>query len=111
MSYEEARLTLEQQEIMYPTSFLTAEGTYRKNFIGEWVVEGTVSSTATVAKYKDVVLTISYYSKTETLLSTEQQTIYDYFTPGNKVKYKFRSYGYKGAESIGIDVSDAVATN
>ncbi|MEJ8802130.1 hypothetical protein [Pontibacter sp. H249] len=110
-SYEEAKLTLEQQEQMYPTNFLTADGTYRRNLIGEWVIEGTVGSTATIAKYKDVVLTISYYSKTQTLLGTEQQTIYDYFSPGNKVKYKFKSFGFKGAKSIGIDVLGAAATN
>ena len=109
ITYEEARLTLEQQETLYPTTFLTVDGTYRKNLIGEWVMVGTVGSSATIATYKDVVLTISYYSKTQTLLGTETQTIYDYFTPGNQVKFKLKSFGYKGAKSIGLAVSNAVA--
>lgn len=110
-SYEEARLTLEEHERMYPSNFLTTNGTHRKNLLGEWVMEGTVNSTASVAAYKDVVLTISYYSKTETLLGTERQIVYDFFRPGSNVKYKLKSYGIKGAKSIGIEVLNAVPAN
>jgi len=74
-SYDNAKLTLEQQETLYPTSFLTTDGTYRRNLIGEWVMEGSVTSIAAVANYKDVVLTINYYSKTNTLIGSEQHTL------------------------------------
>ncbi|MBF8962113.1 hypothetical protein I0P70_02545 [Pontibacter sp. FD36] len=110
-SYEEAKLTLEEQERMYPSNFLSTDGTHRKNLLGEWVMEGTVKSTASVATYKDVELAISYYSKTETLLGTERQTVYDYFRPGAKVKYKLKSYGIKGAKKIGVEVINALPAN
>lgn len=111
LSYEEAKYTIEQEEKMYPASFLHVDGTSRKNFIGEWVLEGKISNTATVAKYKDVILNVSYYSKTETHLGTEKQILYDFFNPGTKVKFKIKSFGYKGAKSIKVDIVDATAIN
>lgn len=110
-SYEDAKLTLEQQENLYPLSFITTDGTYRKNLIGEWVMEGSVTSTAAVANYKDVVLTINYYSKTNTLIGSEHHTLYEYLTPGNSLKYKIKSYGYRGTSSVGIEIEDAIAAD
>jgi len=110
-SYENARLTLKEQESLYPTSFIKSDGTYRRNLIGEWVMEGSVTSKATVANYKDVVLNISYYSKTNTLIGSEQHTLYEYLAPGSTVQFKIKSFGYKGTSGIGVEVEDAVISN
>ncbi|EJF08897.1 hypothetical protein O71_18186 [Pontibacter sp. BAB1700] len=111
ISYEEAKLSIEQQEKLYPLNFVDVDGTYRKNFIGEWVLEGKINSTATLAKYKDVVLDIKYYSKTETLIGRDREIIYDYLAPGSNVKFKIKTFGPKGAKSVGIDIADAATAN
>lgn len=107
LTYEEAKLTIEQNEKLYPLNFLDVDGTYRKNFIGEWVLEGKINSKATLAKYKDVVLDIRYYSKTETLLGNDRKVIYDYLAPGSNIKFKIKTFGPKGAQTVGINVADA----
>lgn len=102
---------MEEKEKRNPTSFLSTDGTYRKNLMGEWVLEGTISNSATIATYKDVVLEIKFYSKTKTLLGTEKEAIYEYFPAGQRKSFKIKTYGYKGTKSIGWDIIRASAAN
>ena len=109
-SYEQTKMSLEDTELQNPTSFLSSDGTYRKNLMGEWVLEGKISNSATIATYKDVVLTVRFYSKTKTLLGTERQPVYDYFPAGKSKRFKIKTYGYKGTNTIGWEVTDATAS-
>ena len=102
-------MSLEEQEKLNPTEFLKAEGTYRQNLIDQWVLEGTISNNATLAKYKDVVLRIVYYSKTQTELGSEEKTLFEYFKPNSQQKFKIKSAGYKGTASIGFEIISASA--
>ena len=106
-NYQDTKMSLEEQERQNPTSCLSVDGTYRKNLIGEWVIEGEISNTATLATYKDVVLEINYYSKTKTHLGTEKEAIYEYFPAGQAKKFKIKSFGYKGASAIGLNIINA----
>lgn len=110
-SYQETKMSLEEKEKRNPTSFLSSDGTYRKNLVGEWVLEGTISNSATIATYKDVVLEIRFYSKTKTLLGTEKEAIYEYFPAGRTKNFKIKTFGYKGTTSIGWDIVNASAGN
>lgn len=110
-SYEETKMTLEEKEKQSPISFLSTDGTYRVNLIGEWVLEGNISNSATIATYKDVILEISFYSKTNTLLGTEQEAVYEYFPAGQKKAFKIKTYGYKGTKSIGWNIIGASSAN
>lgn len=110
-SYQETKMTLEEKEKQNPTSFLSTDGTYRKNLMGEWVLEGSISNSATIATYKDVVLEISFYSKTKTLLGTEKEAVYEYFPAGQSKSFKIKTYGYKGTSSIGWNILSASAAN
>lgn len=104
-------MTLEEQEKANPMGFLKAACTYRKNIIGEWVLEGTVTNTAKLATYKDIVLKIVYYSKTKTQIGTEEKIVYDYFKPNSTQQFKVKSFGYEGTESIGFQILSASPVN
>jgi hypothetical protein len=108
-SYENTKMTLEDQEKENPLAFLRAKGTYRKNLIDQWVFEGSVTSSATVATYKDVVLRIVYYSKTDTEMGSEDKTVFEYFKPGASQEFKIKTNGYKKAEKIGFEIVSAMA--
>lgn len=110
-TYEETKLSLEETEKRFPLQFLSTNGTYRKNLIGEWVLEGTISNSASVVTYKDVVITIMYFSKTKTLIGKENKIIYEFFKPGTTKKFKIKVGGFSGTESIGWEVGNATATN
>jgi hypothetical protein len=47
------------------------------------IIEGAVSSKAAFATFKDVVVKISFYSKTETLIKEENHVFYEYYEPGS----------------------------
>ncbi len=106
-SDEEQKMALRQQEKENPIQFLSSTGTYRKNFFERFVVDGTISNTATVATYKDVVLEVRFYSRTETLLDTKQYTIYEYYPPGSRKTFNLKMYAAAGTSKIGWKIVDA----
>jgi hypothetical protein len=106
--YQEQKLTIEEQEKQNPLRFLSSRGEYRKNLFGRFVLDGTIINSATVATYKDVVIEISFYSKTETLLGTKQHSFYEYYPPGSTKTFQLKVEDYEGAATIGWEVVRAV---
>lgn len=108
-THQDIKRSLEETEKSSPIEFLKAEGTYRQNLIDEWVLEGTISNTASLAKYKDVVLKIVYYSKTQTEIGSEEKTLFEYFKPNTQQKFRIKTAGFDGTASIGFEVISANA--
>jgi hypothetical protein len=107
--YQDAEQTLEERESANPTEFLSTKGTYRKNLIDQWVLEGTIKSSAKSLTYKDIVLEIVHYSKTGSVIGREQSTIYEFVRPGERISFKIKTNGYNSTSSIGWEVVDAKA--
>ena len=110
-THEDIKISLEETEKSSPTEFLKANVTYRQNLVDQWVLEGTVSNTASLAKYKDVVLRIVYYSKTQTEIGSEEKTLFEYFKPNNQQSFKIKTAGFEGTTSIGFEVISASAVD
>lgn len=108
-SYQEVKETLEDKELNNPLSFLDESATARKNLLGEFVIEGEIINRATIATFKDVTLKVTFYSKTKTNLGDERFTIFEYFGPKSRTPFKIKSYGYKGATSLGWEIVRAKA--
>lgn len=107
-TYQEKVMSVAETEEMYPTRFLDASGTYRENLLGDRLkVNGTIKSSATVARYKDVTVRVTYYSKTKTNLGSEDYTIYEVLNPGRSTPFKLKIKNYRNVNSIGWDVVDA----
>ncbi len=109
---EEKVMTVEEIERSEPTKFLTAEGKYNENFWGDKIrLRGIIRSTATVASFKDVVLRVTYLTKTKTKLGSNDHNIYDNFPPHSEVKFDLKVDNYKDVNSIECDVVQATAIN
>lgn len=107
-SYEQKIMSVTETEEMYPTRFLDASGTYRENLLGDKLkVNGTITSSATVARYKDATVRVTYYSKTKTNLGSEDYTIYEVLNPGRTTPFRLKIKNYRNVNSIGWDVVDA----
>lgn len=107
-TYEEKVMTVEEIERSQPTIFLTADGTYKKNFWGTKIkIHGIIKNKATVASYKDAVVKVKYYSKTDTELGSEIITIYENFPPHSEVPFELKIIKYKDVSKIGCDVIKA----
>jgi hypothetical protein len=108
-SYQEKVKTVEEIERESPTRFLKADGKWNTNFWGDKIkVHGVVTNSATVASYKDAVIRIRYYTKTNTLIESSEQTLYENFPPHSEVKFEWKIDNYKDVETIGWDVINAV---
>ena len=110
-SYYDTKSTLQEKEQDSPLDFLTTDGTYRKNFLGEWVLEGTITNKATIVTYKDITIKIKFYSKTGKLIGTKKETLYEYFKPMKMKKFKIKVNGFKNTKSIGWDIINASYSN
>lgn len=108
-TYQEKVMTVLETEEADPTKFLEANGTYNDNFWGDKIkIHGSVSNNATVANYKDVVVEVTFYSSTKSVIETERYTIYDYFTAHSKKGFELKISKYKATNSVGWEVVSAI---
>ncbi|MCO6500615.1 MAG: hypothetical protein J5I47_09590 [Vicingus serpentipes] len=109
-TYQEKVMTVEEIERSQPTNFLSADGTYRENFWGDkFKVSCKITNKATVATYKDAVVRVTYYTKTKTVLGSNDYTVYETFPPSSTKIVELKIDNYKNVNSIGWDVISAKA--
>jgi hypothetical protein len=107
-TYKEKVMSVEEIERSQPTRFLTASGNYNDNFFGDKIkVHGTITNSATVATYKDAVVKITYYSKTNTEIGDKTYKIYEVIPPNSTINFELKIYKYKNTATIGWDVIEA----
>lgn len=107
-SYEEKKMSIEEEEKANPARFLTATGTYRNTYSGSKMrVEGEIISTATVANFKDVVVQFTYFSATDTELGSEKYVLYDFVNAGRSVKFSWKIDVPEACSKLGMDVVSA----
>lgn len=108
-SYFEKKKSIQQIENSEPLRFLTADGNYKESFWGNKIkVFGKVTNRATITHYKDVVVRITYYSKTKTVLGRKDYTLYEVFPPNMDKVFELKIDNYKDVNSIGWDVVSAI---
>lgn len=105
----EIKVDLKTREQNNPLKYLRTKGTYRKNVFGETVMEGTISSSATLASFKDAKLYITGYSKTKSVVGNWSSTVYEVFRPGKSKSFKIKLNLPRSVKSVGWDISNAVA--
>lgn len=107
-SYEEKVMTVEEIERADPTRFLDASGTYNENFWGNKLkVLGIVKSNATVAQYKDVIIQVTYYSETKTVLGTDSYVLYKFVPPHGEIAFEWTLNRPNACKTIGWEVTSA----
>lgn len=105
---EELRMELRQKEKENPKNYLTSELTMRGNLIGEKVFEGTISNTASTATFKDVMIEISFLSKTESVISKEKFVVYEVLGPQKKISIKkYKTFAPNGTEKFSTNIISA----
>ena len=106
-TYEVVKETLADKEKKNPARFLSVEKKDRKNLIGQTVVKGTISNHATVISYKNVLLKLSFFSKTGVKLDEGNETIYEQLKPSETIKFKTKYFAPKGTDSVAVKVIGA----
>ena len=107
-SYEKSVKTIQEIEATSPLDYLQADGTYNNNFIGDKVkIDGKITNAATVTTYKDVIVKVNFYSKTNTLIGTEDYTLYEFYPPNSTQEFKLKVKAYSNVSSLGWEVVNA----
>ena len=104
-SDEELKMTLEERELNSPLKYLSGGelnmqqhqrkvrngGVFRKaEYANDGAtISGRINNTATLAKYKDLNITISFMSGTNSILDEQSFVIYEYFEPGKETYISF----------------------
>jgi len=70
-------------------------------------VHGTVTNKATLANFKDIVIEISYYSSTKTLISKERFVFYQFVPAHSKKLFEWKIKPPGGTNSMSWDAVDA----
>ena len=110
-SPEQIKVELAQTERENPVQYISGRMGHRKNWIGETVIEGTLSNAATVAAYKDVVLHVDFYSKTNTVITTRRFTIYEMMNPGQTIAFKVKTIVPKDVTDLKVSIMGASGGN
>jgi hypothetical protein len=110
VTYDEKVNSIEDIELSQFNKFLNVNANYRKNLIGTKIkIDGSITNSATVATYKDVIVKVRYYSITQTELYNEDYTIYNFFPPNTVIDFELKISNYKDVESIGLEVVGATS--
>lgn len=105
---EELRQELYKKEKTRPGDYLSV--TYKLNYkvlSGKDEIIGTVYNSASMATFKDIVLTVTYSTNTDTELSRENYTLYEYVNPGSSKSFNIKTYSPSGTKKIGVYVQSA----
>lgn len=108
-SPEELRMELMLIEQSRPSDYLSVTANYRENFWGDkFIITCTIINKASVAKYKDAIMRVIYYSKTETILGSKDYTIYELFSPNSSKTIELTVDNYQNVNSIGVKIIKAL---
>ncbi|MFM7857296.1 MAG: hypothetical protein ACKO96_36595, partial [Flammeovirgaceae bacterium] len=107
-TYQERLLTLKEIENSDPVRFLEADGEYSENFWGDKIkINGRIKNKASVANYKDVIVRVIFYTKTKTVITTEDYVLYEFFTANGTKEFNLKVPNYDNTETIDWRVIDA----
>jgi hypothetical protein len=109
-SADELREELYAEEMSNPENYLSVSYDLGYKLLsGKDEIKGKIYNTASMATFKDVVLTVTYSSKTGAELGSENYVIYDYVYAGSSTSFNLRVYSPSGTKQIGVTVQSAEA--
>jgi hypothetical protein len=105
---EEIREELFTKESKNPKKYLTAEYSYRLSLLGNTLIEGRLFNSASFAGFKNVRITVYFYSKTDALLGKETFTVMEFVpaTESASFKYKIEKW-WDGVASTKYNIESA----
>jgi len=106
-SENELRQELKQKEQQDFGKYITGNYQTRKNIIGEQIVEGTLTNTADLSTFKDVVLEVTFLSKTQTPLNVQNHIVYELLTPKKSVAFKIKTIAPSATQGCSMRIINA----
>jgi hypothetical protein len=106
-SAEQQKAELAKSEQQDPAKYISSRVGHRENLLGQTVVEGTLTSSATAAVFKDVMLQVDFISKTNAVIRSEKYTIYPVLNPGQTISFKEKAFAGKDVYDVPVTLLGA----
>jgi len=103
---EQLRFELKTKEVNHPMQYLSNQnvtlkplskkvrnaGLFREaEYVDDGaLIQGNITNKASLAKYKDLKITLSFYSRTKTLIDKQSYVLYDYYKPNTTKQFKIK---------------------
>lgn len=98
---DDLRHELYKKEGSNPEKYLSLDYTGRVNLLSNTIIKGSIHNSATITGFKNINVTLSFYSKTDAYLGSETFTIMEFIQPGKSKSFKYKIEGYwKGAVTV-----------
>jgi hypothetical protein len=76
------------------------------------IIEGEFINKATIAKFKDITVKVSFYSQTKTLIDEKNYVIYEFYEPNSKKPFKLKIDELPQAyKEFGFEITGATPSN
>lgn len=107
---EVIREKLKQKERNSPLDYLSVKyATDYSVWSSKDVLKGTISSSASIATFKDIGLKVHCYSKTKTLIKTIKYALYEFVPAKGSKDFEIKFNSPSGTKSIGMEIYKAEA--
>jgi hypothetical protein len=70
-----------------------------------------VTNSASIAKFKDIVITVSYLSDTDTEMEAKEYIMYKFFEPSSVTDFEYKVYPPSGFKNFHVEVFKATPAN
>jgi hypothetical protein len=102
LSISKATLTPQRKEVRKKTLFKKAK--YENDGA---TINGVIENKATLAKFKDVKLKVTYYSITNSIISEKYFIFYEYYSPNSKEVFNIKDYPPQSYNRFNVEVVEA----
>ena len=68
------------------------------------LIEGFIVNKATLAKYKDIKVRVTYYSQTKTLIDEEAYIFYEFYDPNSTKQFSLKVDPPKAYKTFGFEL-------
>ena len=103
----ELRAELLDRERGAPTEYLQVEAKPWCNLTGQLVIEGDVANQATLANFKAPVLSVTWYSQTNTELETKSYPVYELVRAQHSRHFKCKAEAPGYVATVALGIADA----
>ncbi len=104
--YEQNKKNLSEKEKADPLVFLKVSGNKEKNIIGQTVIKGTITNSATICSYKNVRIKMLCYQQ-EKMIIEHEDVVADLIQPNTTKEFKTKYRLPKGTDSVALFVMSA----
>ena len=98
-----------QVEMENPAAYIKSEIKWRKNLVGTIVLEGTLRSVATLVTIQDPVILVTWFSKSNESLGSNQYTVDKQLKAGETISFKLKVSAPSKIGDAQVEVVSATA--